>query len=355
MERILSINPGSTSTKLAYYLGTEPSWKETIVYSTGQLKGFDRPHDQLAMRMHDIERVLSERKAEISSLSCVVARGGLVPHGPAGAIEVTPSLLRVLRERPVELHISNIGAELAAAFAERAGVKAYIYDPVTVDEMIDVVRITGLPEIVRRGQGHNLNMRAAALRACEEDEMLEYCRSTLIVAHLGGGSSMSLHREGRMIDMISDEDGAFSPERAGELPAFKLAHLIFDEGYSLDGIMRRMQREGGLVAYFGTSDLREVEQRIDEGEEQAALVFEAMALAVAKNIAKLAVVVRGKVDRIVLTGGAAYSQRLTDAIKRYADFLAPVMVIPGENELDALARGALRVLRGQEKARCYEE
>ncbi len=353
MAHIIVINPGSTSTKIAYYEDEKQLWKENISYSAETVKAFRSPYDQLPMRLADIEKVLEEKGIGPEDIDCAVARGGLVPHASAGAIEVTDELVRVLREEPVDLHISNIGAQVAQTLARKAGVKAYIYDPVTVDEMIDVVRITGLREIRRWGQGHNLNMRAAALAACRNDESLSYKDNTLIVVHLGGGITLSLHHKGRIIDMVSDEDGPFAPERAGNMPSFKWTKLIFDKGWTREQALRKIQREGGLVDFFGTSDLREVEKMIDEGSEEAALVFEAMALNVAKCIGKLAVVVSGKIDRIILTGGGAYSERLVSGIKKYAGFFAPFTIIPGENELDALAGGALRVLRGEENAKIF--
>jgi butyrate kinase len=204
----------------------------------------------------------------------------------------------------------------------------------------------------RRGQGHNLNMRAAALKYCAQNG-LDYHASTLLVCHMGGGITMSLHRRGVIVDMISDDEGPFGPERAGGLPGFQLVELCFEEGQTKKSVLTQLKRRGGLMAWFGTTDSRKVEERIAAGDEQAKLVYEAMAITVAKNIAKLAPVVSGRVDAVVLTGGMAYSQLFAGMVADRVRFIAPVAVLPGENEMSALAEGALRVLRGEESARKY--
>lgn len=352
MSEILVINPGSTSTKIAWYRDKQPLWKESIEHSAAQLAQYPTVFDQLSMRTQLILDAMTRRGAKPADLSAVMARGGLLPPLASGAYEVNAEMLYTLRHHAVNEHASNLGAAIAQRIAEAGGVRAYIYDPVTVDEMSDLVRITGLADIRRHGQGHNLNMRAAALRWCEENKTSYRC-STLIAAHLGGGITLSLHHNGRIEDMISDDEGAFSPERAGEIPSYKLLKKIGDEHLDYAAAMKCLQRNGGLMSHFGTADTRVIEQRALGGDAHAKLVYDAMALSVARCVAKLAVVVDGHVDAIILTGGIAWSQYFTGEIARRVRFIAPVSIIPGENEMEALAKGALRVLRGEEQARVY--
>lgn len=352
MRKILVINPGSTSTKIALYAESEKLWQDNIEHSADELRQFSNIFSQKSFRVSIVEECCKKHGLKHGELSCVMSRGGLLPPVHAGAFEITEDMLDVLENHPVNEHASNLGAAIAFQIAQEAGVKAYIYDPVTVDEMIDLVRITGIKEIKRFGQGHNLNMRAAALKYCQQSQ-LDYRSQNLIVAHLGGGITLTLHSEGRIIDMVSDDDGAFSPERAGEIPTFKLAALIDKNQYTYKEIMNILQRKGGLTSLLGEPDVRKVESRIAGGDKEADLTHEAMALSVARAIARLSVVVNGKVDAIILTGGIAYSELFTKRIADRVRFIAPVNVIPGENEMQALAEGALRVLDGTENAEMY--
>ena len=218
--------------------------------------------------------------------------------------------------------------------------------------MADIAHVTGLKEMRRIGQGHNLNMRAAAIKFANQTGK-PYHELNILVAHLGGGITLSLHSKGRIIDMISDDEGPFSPERAGGLPGFQLIKMATSGEYDYKSMMKKVQRQGGLMAYFGTSDTRIVEDKITAGDDYARLILEAMAEGVAKNIGKLAVVVRGQVDGIVLTGGIARSKMITGWIAERVSFIAPVTVLPGENEMESLALGTLRVLRGEEKANTF--
>lgn len=355
MYQLLVINPGSTSTKIAWYCDENLQWSQNVEHSPEQLKTYKVIYDQLAMRTELVLQVVMQQGFSIRNLSAVVARGGLLPPVSSGAYEVNPEMIDVLKNRPVNHHASNLGAAIAYHIAQQIGVKAYIYDSVSVDEMIDIVRITGLKDINRFGQGHNLNMRAAALRLCKETPGMDYASSNIIVAHLGGGITLSLHSNGRIVDLISDDEGAFSPERAGALPSYLLLDKITREGLNYADTMRILQRNGGLSSHFGTSDCRKVEDMaFQENNTRARLVLDAMALSVARSIAKLAVVVNGSIDRIVLTGGIAYSSYITAQISSRVSFIAPVVILPGENEMEALAQGALRVLRGVENAKLYE-
>ncbi len=349
-KKILVINPGSTSTKVAVYEGEHEKWTESISHSLEELKKFSKIFDQLEMRKSLILSCMEKHGDALKDLDAIVSRGGCMPPVSAGAYEVNDYMVECLRERPVDQHAANVGAGIALQLAREVGIKAYTYDALTVDEMLPVNQITGLKGIRRPARGHNLNTRAAALKLCR-DKGLSYPDTTIIVAHLGGGITTNLHQGGKMIDVIMDEEGAFSPERAGGMPVYAIVNAAYSGEYTKEELMRRLQRAGGMISYFGTADMREVDAMIEAGNEEAKLVFEAMALATAKNIAKIAPSAYGKIDYIVLTGGLAYSKRFTDMVRERVGFLAPIELIPGENEMIALAQGALRVLNGEEEAK----
>ena len=354
MFRILAINPGSTSTKVAVYEDAAPLFVENIAHSREELAPYPKVVDQFGLRSGIVRRTLLRRGVEPASLHACVGRGGLLPPLASGAYRVNDLMLEVLRARPLMEHASNLGAIIADDIARPLGIPALIYDPVTVDEMDPIARITGFPEIVRQSRGHMLNMRACALRFAGQTGR-PYMELVLIVAHLGGGITLSLHDHGRIADMISDDEGPFAPERSGGLPNFQLAAMAAAPGVTYADMMRKMRTQGGLAAWFGTADAREVERRVREGDSRAALIYEAMAHNIAKDIGQLAVVVRGRCDAVLLTGGLAHSRMLTDWISERVHFLAPVHVLAGENEMEALALGALRVLQGRESARDYVE
>ena len=343
------INPGSTSTKIAIYDGEDPLFVETIEHDRKELAKYTEIMDQYPMRKKTILSLLEDKDIDMGSISTIVARGGLLPPVKSGAYRVNEDMVYQLKYYPQNEHASNLGAIIAHSISQDLGIDAYIYDPVTVDELEPIARITGLPEMERKGMGHNLNMRASAIRYAEEVGK-PYDELSLIVAHLGGGITLSLHKNGKMIDMISDDEGPFSPERAGGLPIFQVIKMATSGKYDYKSMMKKVRTRGGLMAYFNTTDAREIEDRVKDGDEKAALVYEALAHNVAKNIGKLAVVVGGRVDAIILTGGIAYSTMITDWIKERVSFIAPVKVLPGENEMEALALGALRVVEGVESA-----
>ena len=352
MYKILAINPGSTSTKIAVYEDDKQLFVQSLDHDRSVLAPFETIIDQFELRRDIVLEVLREHGVDPKELSAVVGRGGILPPVHSGAYEVNQAMIDQFRYKPAGQHASNLGALLAESIAQLAGVKAYIYDPVTVDEMMPIAKITGLPQISRIAMAHNLNMRASAIRYAKENS-LAYSELSLVVAHLGGGSSLTLHHNGRIIDAISDDEGPFSPERAGGLPGHQLIDLTVKMGCDAKEMKALLRGKSGLYAWFQTTDAREVEAMIDKGDEQAALVYEAMALNIAKNIGKLAVVVDGKVDAVILTGGLVHSKRLSAWVKRKVEFIAPVILMPGENEMESLAGGALRVLRGEETARVY--
>ena len=329
-------------------------WVESIAHTQEELAPFPDIYSQMDFRAELVKQCCESHGDKIEAFDAVVGRGGLLPPVHTGAYEVDEYMLDCLKNRPQLHHASNLGAPIAYAIAQEAGVKAYIYDAVAVDEMEEIYRITGLKDVFRIGRGHNLNMRAAVLNLCEQ-KGIDYKDHNIMSVHLGGGISVGMFEHGRLVDMISDDEGPFSPERAGGLPAFRVVDYCYDVIDNKADMMKQLQRKGGLVAHFGTADSREVEKMVMEGDAHAKLIYDAMILNIAKNIAKLSVDVCGKIDYIVLTGGIAFSEYVTSGIRERVSFIAPVEVIPGEKEMDSLAFGALRVLNGEETARILKE
>ena len=352
MEKLLIINPGSTSTKIAVYEDETPLFTESITHSAKDLEPFEHVADQFEFRKDLIVKALQAHGVQLESLTGIVARGGLLKPIRAGAYEVNDDMVWQLRYRPRHEHASNVGALIAHAISAEYRIPAFIYDGVTVNEMDPINKISGIPELSRTGLGHYLNTRAAAMRYARETGKA-YQDITVIVAHLGGGISVNLHHGGRVVDFISDDEGPFSPERAGGLPMFGVIGMCFDGKHTHDSMMKMVKRQGGLVAHLGTTDSREVEKMIAAGDEHAKLIYDAMALNVAKNIGKIAPYISGRVDAILLTGGIAYSKYFTESVRGRVEFIAPVTVYPGEDEMLSLALGGLRVLRGEEKAEVY--
>ena len=352
MERLLILNPGSTSTKLAVFEDEKSLFTESIVHSPEELAPYDHVADQYEFRKELVVKALGGHGVEMSSLTGIVSRGGLLTPIEAGAYEVNDDMVWQLKNKPQNEHASNVGAMIARALSVEYHIPAFIYDGVTVDQLLPINKITGVTTFRRKGMGHNLNTRAAAMRYARENGKA-YEDITVIVAHLGGGISVNLHHNGRIEDFINDEEGPFSPERAGGLPMFDVIKMCFDGEHTYDSMMKMVKRQGGLMSHLGTTDSREVEKMIKGGDEHAKLVYDAMILNIAKNIAKCAPNVCGKVDAIVLTGGIAYSEYVTSSIRERVEFIAPVVVYAGEDEMLSLALGGLRVLRGEEKAKTY--
>jgi len=353
---ILAINPGSTSTKVALFQGPKEVWSDTQRYDANRIREFPRIPAQELFRLEDIRKALKKKNTEATDLDAVVGRGGLLRPIPGGTYKVGAEMLEDLRSCRFGSHASNLGGPLAKMIADEAGgVPAFIVDPVVVDELIDEVRLSGIPEIERRSIFHALNQKAVARRASSELGK-DVDEANLIVAHMGGGISVGAHRGGRVIDVNNalDGEGPFAPERAGSLPAGELVKFVFSTGIKLEELMKKMVGGGGLVAHLGTNDLREVEEMIAGGDEKARLVFEAMAYQIAREICGRAAVLSGEVDAVVLTGGLAFSEAFVEAVSRRVAFIAPILIFPGEDEMRALAEGAFRVMSGQEVAREYE-
>ncbi len=349
----LIINPGSTSTKLALYDGNEKVVQENVEHEAARMQQFEGIADQIPFRMRIIRDFMDRNNIQDTDLSAVMGRGGLVFGLKTGGYEVNDDLCEALvNDRLSQPHASNLGGLLARELARPLGIPAYIYDAVTGGELTEVAKITGIRDIERRSFCHVLNSRAMAIRYAQENG-LDYNKLNLIVAHLGGGVSASVHAQGQIIDSLGDDDGQFSPERSGSVPSLELIRLCFSGDYTKADMVKKVRGKGGLFAHLGTSDCRVIEKMIKDGDKHADLVFQAQAYQIAKGIGLLSIVLKGRCDAIILTGGVARSQMLTDRIKEYVSFIAPVAVLPGENEMEALAFGGLRILSGEETAQQY--
>ena len=347
---ILSINPGSTSTKIAVYANEHELFQKTVTHDGQALSRYKSMVEQLEMRTQAIMACLGEADFPLATLSAVAGRGGKLPPLVRGAYRVTQPMVDFLSYRPIDDHASNLGAIIAYSIAEPLHIPSFIYDAVVVDEMEDVARLTGMPEFTRKASCHVLNMRAVSLKTARKmgkslDDL------NVIVCHMGGGITATVISGGRMVDVLTDEEGPYSPERVGRVPCRQLVDLCFSGTHDRKSATKRMRGSGGLMAYLGTNNAREVEARAAQGDKYALLIYQGMAYQVAKGIGELATVVRGDVDMIILTGAIAHSQLFTGWVIDRVKFIAPVMVVPGENELEALALGTLRVLRGEEQAR----
>ncbi len=348
--KILVINPGSTSTKVALFEDLKPVGEEKINHPHTELAGFHSIRDQLSMRVARVRDFLGRQGMEPSELDVVVARGGMLPPVRHGAYRVDPQLVETLLDHPAEEHASNLGAGIAYQLTEGTSIPAFIYDSVSVDELPPVARLSGVKGQDRRSFSHVLNTRAVARRIADQ-EGFDLEDVNVIVAHLGGGISLNLQSGGSLIDIVSADEGPFSTERAGGLPVFAAVRIARQEG--IDALYRYATGTGGLISYTGSSDALAIEEQARQGDAYAALLYEGIAYQTAKAIGGLATVVKGQVRAIILTGGMARSERVTEAIRERVAFMAPVYVYPGELEMEALAGGAWRVMLGQEEARVF--
>nr|WP_320026348.1 butyrate kinase [uncultured Acetobacterium sp.] len=344
---ILTINPGSTSTKIGVFENETEVFTQSVEHASAVREAFPTINDQFDFRKKTVLEILTARQFDLNKLSAVVGRGGLLPPVHAGGYVVNQAMKDLILAGNLSPHAANLGALLADAIAGPLGIPAFIYDAVSADEMVDIARITGFPEIQRKSLCHVLNSKAMGRKYAKEMGT-SYTALNLVIAHLGGGISISAHQKGRIIDVISDDTGPFSPERSGSVPLFPLVDLIYDKHYQKTELLKKIRGQGGLKGHLGTGDIREIEKRILAGDDKAKQVYEAQAYQIAKGIGEIAVVLKGELDGIILTGGMAYSEKLTNIIKEYIAFLAPVKCLPGENEMEALALGGLRLLRGAE-------
>lgn len=353
--KLLIINPGSTSTKIGVYEGEKEILEETLRHSAEEILKYDTIFDQLDFRKEVILKVLKEKGIDINELDAVVGRGGMLKPIEGGTYEVNEAMVEDLKIGVQGPHASNLGGILSNEIAKEIGKRAFIVDPVVVDEMEDVARLSGVPELPRKSKFHALNQKAVAKRYAKEHNT-SYEDVNLIVVHMGGGVSVGAHRKGRVIDVNNalDGDGPFSPERAGGVPSGELLEMCFSGKYSKEEVYKKLVGKGGFVAYANTNDARDLIKLSQEGDEKGSLIFNAFIYQIAKEIGSMAVVLDGEVDAIVLTGGIAYSDYVTSAINKKVKWIAPMVVYGGEDELLALAQGAIRVLDGVEEAKIYK-
>ncbi|WP_418792396.1 butyrate kinase [Phosphitispora sp. TUW77] len=350
----LVINPGSTSTKIAVFKDVEPVYVKTARHSSKELERFDKIIDQFAYRLEIVKDNFGQSGFDAGELNAVVGRGGLLRPMPGGTYLVNDKMLQDLRAEGRGSHASNLGGLIAHKFAAEHNIPAFIVDPVCVDEMDPIARFSGMPENPRESLFHALNQKAVARRAAK-DMAKDYMELNFIVAHLGGGISVGVHFRGRVIDVNNaiPGEGPFSPERSGGVPVGKLVSMCYTGSFSKDEIDKKLVGKAGLVAYLGTNDTIEVEKRIHNGDENAKLVYQAMAYQVSKEIGACAAVLKGDVDAIIITGGIANSGMLVKWIEDRVGFIAPVKTYPGEDEMLALACGGIRVLSGSESVKTY--
>ncbi|MGL4654867.1 MAG: butyrate kinase [Sarcina sp.] len=352
--KLLVINPGSTSTKIAVYDDNKEVFEETLRHQAEEIAKYDTIPDQLYFRKGLILDVLKKNNFDISTLNAVVGRGGMLKPIEGGTYEVNPMMVEDLRIGVQGPHASNLGGILAREIADSVGGRAFIVDPVVVDELSEIARVSGCPDIPRKSKFHALNQKAVAKRFAKEVGK-NYEDLNLIVVHMGGGVSVGAHKNGKVVDVNNalDGDGPFSPERAGAVPVGDLIKLCFSGKFSEKEVYSKIVGNGGYVAYLGLNDQREVQNRIAEGDKKAETIYNAFMYQICNAIGEKAVVLEGKVDGIILTGGIAYSEMVVDQIKAKTGWISKITVYPGEDEMLALAEGALRVLNGEEAAKNY--
>ncbi len=353
-KRILTINPGSTSTKIGVFHNERSIFEKTLRHNIEELQRFDRIIDQYEFRKNHILETLHEQGINISKFDAVCARGGLLRPIEGGTYVVNDDMIEDLKSGYAGQHASNLGGIIAREIADGLNIPSYIVDPVVVDEMSVLAKVSGMPEIERKSIFHALNQKAVARKAAASLGK-RYEKMKMIITHMGGGITIGVHDRGRVVDVNNGlhGEGPFSPERAGTVPAGDLVDLCFSGEYTKEEIMKKLVGTGGLLGYLGTNDAVKVEQMIQGGDEKARFIYDAMAYQVAKEIGAASAALKGEVEAIVLTGGLAYGKSFVSAIRSYIDWISDVLVYPGENELQSLAQGALRVLLGEEQSKQY--
>ncbi|HET6489581.1 MAG TPA: butyrate kinase [Syntrophales bacterium] len=353
-HHILAINVGSTSTKVAFYRGSERLVQETITYNSADLARYADLKDQLPLREGDLGKFIEKNAIDMSKVALVISRGGLGKPAPAGAYAIDERMCDDLMQGRYGKHPSALGPSMALGLARQYRMPAVVIDPPSTDEFQPLARVSGLSEIERKSAFHALNQKAAARKAAGQMNR-RYEDVNLIVAHLGGGITIGAHEKGRVIDCTHGlSEGPFTPERAGALPTQDLLDLAQSGRVSPKDLSKKLVGQGGLAAYLGTTNAVEVEKAVGKGDAKSELIYRAMAYQIAKDIGAMAAVLGGKVDGIVLTGGIAHSEMLTGWVKQRTEFIAPVFIFPGEDEMEAMAEGSLRILRGEETPREYQ-
>jgi butyrate kinase len=352
-HRLLVINVGSTSTKVAFFRGNDPKALENIHYRPEDLARFSSLGEQLPLRKEDVLKFLKNRKIGLDEMDMIVSRGGLGKPAPAGAYRIDDAMCRDLLAGKYGKHPSALGPAMAFEFSKEFGMPAIVIDPPSTDEFEPLSRISGIPEIERKSAFHALNQKMAARKYAAKLGK-KYEDTNIVVAHLGGGITIGAHKLGRVIDCTHGlAEGPLTPERAGNLPTIDLLDLAFSGKLDRKQLQGRLVGQGGLAAYLDTTDAQKVEAMVKDGNEKAKLIFEVMAYQIAKDIGAMVVVLKGQIDGIIITGGLAHSETLTNWIKERVGFLALVVVYPGEDEMAALAEGGLRVLRNEEEIKMY--
>jgi butyrate kinase len=345
LYQILSINPGSTSTKIAVFEDEKQLFVINIEHPIEELEQFSGLLDQFEMRKGYVIKTLEEHNVELSDLSAIIGRGGQLPPVKGGGYRVNQKMIEDLKKALP--HASNLGAMIAYSIAESLGIPAYIYDAVSTDELYDVAKITGIPEIRRQSFGHVLNSKAMARKAAKQLGGT-YKEMNFIVAHIGGGISITAHKKGLIVDTITDDAGPFSPERSGSVPLNYVVALCYSGKYTQKELMDKLKKSSGLAAYLHTNDCRKIQKMIANGNELAKQLYEAQAYQIAKGIGEMAPPLCGNIDAVILTGGMAYSEYITTEVSRRVGYLGKIIILPGENEMESLALGALRILREEE-------
>lgn len=352
--KILTINPGSTSTKVALFENDKKVLEKNLFHPSEELKKYNKIADQLELREKIVHEYLEEQNVFKCGLSAIVGRGGLLRPIKGGTYLINQKMLDDLKTNRFGEHAADLGGMIAHDISKECNIPAYIVNPIVVDEMEDIARISGMPEVERVSIFHALNQKAVAINYAKSINK-KYKDLNLIVVHLGGGISIGAHEKGRVIDVNNalNGEGPFSPERSGGIPVHDLVRLCYSGKFSEEEMYKKINGNGGLVAYLGTNDARKVVENIKNGDKKSELVYNAMAYQTAKEIGSAATVLKGKVDAIILTGGIANDSMLVNLIKERVSFIGEVKVIPGEKEMEALAEGALRVLTGEEEPCIY--
>jgi len=355
--RVIAINPGSTTTKIAVYQNMNPVYLKTIRHSLEDLKKFESIIDQLDYRKQIICKEIRDADIKLDLVRAVVGRGGLVKPIESGVYEVNKAMVKDLTNSPLGEHASNLGGLIASDMAETLpNARAFIADPVVVDELSDIARVSGHPAFRRISIFHALNQKAVA-RQHAKSILKQYEDLNLIVVHLGGGITVGAHQKGKVIDVNNglDGEGPFSPERSGTLPVGQLVSMCFSGNYTKEKIKKMIKGEGGLVAYLGTNSAYEIEQKAAAGDDKAMFYYEAMAYQVSKQIGSMCPVLKGNVDGILITGGIAHSKFFVNMVIERVYRIAPVHVYPGEDEMQALVSNGLMALKGEVKIKVYDK
>ena len=355
-EKILIMNCGSTSTKVAVYQGKHCVFSESVQHPANELKAFASAFDQKDYRKAAVLEKLNEKGIPLDSIDIISCRGSNVRPIPSGIYFVDEAMVQDMKSGNYGMHANNVGGVIAFELGQALQIPVITLDPPKTDEFENLARFSGLAEIERKSSFHALNQKSTA-RKVAADLGKKYEELNLIVAHLGGGISIGAHKKGRVVDCNNslDGDGPFSPERSGALPVGSLIKLCYSGTYSQAQMLKKVSGKGGLMSYLESNSGLEVEDRIKKGDQKALAVLEAMAYQISKEIGSMAAVLGGQVDAITLTGSLAYWERLVDLIKERVSFIAPIIIKPGENEIEALAEGALRYLSKEEPARRYAE